>query len=65
MARKALPIEQQQRTLHAKQILRILWKKSGLKQQDILAELTQRHLEIKKNTLSNWLSDTEVTYSHH
>lgn len=60
MARPALSLEQKQNILQAKQLLRTLWRQSGLKQQDILEILAAEGFELKKNTLSNWLSETEV-----
>lgn len=60
MARPALNANQKQDILQAKQLLRTLWRQSGLKQQDLLAALSDQGQPIRKNTLSNWLSETDL-----
>lgn len=60
MARPALDERQKQNIQQAKQLLRTLWRQSGLKQQDLLTGLEARGLGIRKNTLSNWLSETDL-----
>lgn len=60
MARPALDLRQKQNILQAKQLLRTLWRQSGLRQQDLLTGLEDRGLGIRKNTLSNWLSETDL-----
>lgn len=60
MARPALSSDQKQNILQAKQLLRTLWRQSGLKQQDLLAALLEQGHPIRKNTLSNWLSETDL-----
>lgn len=60
MARTALSPEQKQRIVQAKQLLRSLWRQSGLMQQELLAALAARGFSLRKNTLSNWLSETDL-----
>lgn len=59
MAKTAFSEAQVQSIVLAKRMLRGLWLKSGLKQQEVLQGLQRAGLEVKKNTLSNWLSDVE------
>lgn len=60
MARSALSPQKQAQILQAKQLLRTLWAKSGLKQKEVLEALKQHQVVVKKNTLSNWFSESDL-----
>ena len=60
MARAALGPQKKQDIKQAKRLLRTLLLQSQLKQQEVLEALSKQGLQIKKNTLSNWFSESDL-----
>lgn len=56
--KEGFSLQEQQHILRGKQILKQLWKKSGLKQADILQHLDAKELGTKVSTLSTWFSES-------
>lgn len=52
----AFDADERKRILEAKQILRHLWKQSGLSMDQVIEQFAQETLKLKKSTLSTWLS---------